>query len=92
MYGNSLQIIWYLKLLAYLIYSVIAFLALQNQVLRKPNGLAWVLFTDIASVQRAVDYYNSGQAVMYGTPFVISTIHVHILAAGSEENVKNKAM
>ena len=43
-------------------------------------------------MQRAVDYYNSGQAVTYGTPFVISTIHVHILAAGSEENVKNKAM
>lgn len=43
-------------------------------------------------MQRAVDYYNSGQAVMYGTPFVISTIRVHILAAGSEENVKNKAM
>lgn len=69
-----------------------SFLFFQDQILRKPNGLAWVLFTDFASVQRAVDYYNSGQAFMYGTPFVISTLNVDVMAdSGSEENAEAKA-
>jgi len=51
-----------------------------------------VLFTESASVQRALDYYNSGQAFMYGTPFVISTMNVDIMAdTGSEENTEAKA-
>lgn len=68
------------------------FLFIQDQILRKPNGLAWVLFTDSACVQRAVEYYNSGQAFMYGTPFVISTLDVDVMAdTGSEENSEAKA-
>ena len=69
-----------------------SFLFLQDQILRKPNGLAMVLFTDFASVQRVMDYYNSGQAFMYGTPFVISTLNVDIMAdSGSEQNAEAKA-
>ncbi|XP_078360294.1 uncharacterized protein LOC144644637 isoform X1 [Oculina patagonica] len=65
---------------------------LKDQILRKPNGLAWVLFTDTESVQRAVEYYNSGQAFMYGTPFVISSVTVDVTAdTGSEDNAEAKA-
>ena len=65
---------------------------IQDQILRKPNGLAWVLFTDTESVQRAVEYYNSGQAFMYGTPFVISLVNVDVTAdTDSEENALDKA-
>lgn len=65
---------------------------IQDQILRKPNGLAWVLFADSESVQRAVEYYNSGQAFMYGTPFVISTVNVDVMVdTGSEENAEAKA-
>jgi len=65
---------------------------LKDQILRKPNGLAWVLFTDTASVQRAVEYYNSGQAVMYGTPFVISSLNIDVISdPGIEENAEARA-
>lgn len=65
---------------------------IQDQILRKPNGLAWVLFADSESVQRAVEYYNSGQTFMYGTPFVISTVNVDVMVdTGSEENAEAKA-
>ena len=57
----------------------------QDQILRKPNGLAWVLFTDTASVQRAVEYYNSGHAFMYGTPFVICAVVVAVIVEGDTE-------
>ena len=64
----------------------------QDQILRKPNGLAWVLFADAESVQRAVEYYNSGQAFMYGTPFVISSVNVDVIAdTDMEENALAKA-
>lgn len=67
-------------------------LLIQDQILRKPNGLAWVLFTDTESVQRAVEYYNSGQAFMYGTPFVISSVTVDVMVnTGSEEKTEAKA-
>ena len=43
-------------------------------------------------MQRAVEYYNSGHAFMYGTPFVISTVNVDVVAeGGTEENVEAKA-
>lgn len=65
---------------------------LKDQILRKPNGLAWVLFTDAWSVQRAVEYYNSGQAFMYGTPFVIAPVNVDVIAdTDTEENALAKA-
>lgn len=64
----------------------------SDQILRKPNGLAWVLFTDAWSVQRAVEYYNSGQAFMYGTPFVIAPVNVDVIAdTDTEENALAKA-
>ena len=64
----------------------------QDQILRKPNGLAWVLFADAESVQRAVEYYNSGQAFMYGTPFVISSVNVDVIVdTDIEENALAKA-
>lgn len=64
----------------------------QDQILRKPNGLAWVLFADAESVQRAMEYYNSGQAFMYGTPFVISSVSVDVIAdTDMEENALAKA-
>ena len=59
----------------------------QDQILRKPNGLAWVLFTDTASVERAVECYYSGQAFMYGTPFVISAVVVDVIADGDTEEI-----
>ena len=72
--------------------TFLTLLLIQDQILRKPNGLAWVLFTDTESVQRAVEYYNSGQAFMYGTPFVISSVTVDIIAdTDSEEEAEARA-
>ena len=88
--GSQISLIYHITPCNSVIENMFSYL--QDQMLRKPNGLAWVLFTDTASVQRAVEYYNSGQAVMYGTPYVISTVNVDITAdAGAEKNAKTKA-
>ncbi|CAH1788691.1 unnamed protein product [Owenia fusiformis] len=49
---------------------------MKDPVLQKNNGLAWVLMADVDSVHRALDFFNTGQAVMFGQAFTISHLEV----------------
>ncbi|XP_072174367.1 uncharacterized protein [Diadema setosum] len=52
---------------------------MKDPVQRKPNGLAWVLMADQESVQKAMDFYHSGQALMFSQPYLISTVSLKLL-------------
>nr|XP_039251034.1 uncharacterized protein LOC120328572 [Styela clava] len=50
----------------------------KDPIMRKPTGAAWVLFENKMSMNNAINWYTSGYAQMYGTPFLISEIPVCI--------------
>ncbi|KAK2151612.1 hypothetical protein LSH36_357g02082 [Paralvinella palmiformis] len=52
---------------------------------QRNNGFAWALLADKISVDKAVQFYQSGQSIVLGTSFIISDIKVSIDDAASSE-------
>lgn len=50
----------------------------KDPIVRKPTGSAWVLLSDEESPLRAVRWFCTGEALMYGSPFIISQVTAHI--------------
>eukprot|EP00057_Strongylocentrotus_purpuratus_P035594 XP_800128.3 PREDICTED: uncharacterized protein LOC581313 [Strongylocentrotus purpuratus] len=51
---------------------------MKDLIQRKPNGYAWVLMADQESVKRAMDFYYSGQALMFSQPYIISPVSLKL--------------
>ncbi|XP_077996942.1 uncharacterized protein LOC144450225 [Glandiceps talaboti] len=63
----------------------------KDPVMRKPTGVAWLLMANKESVKSAVEWYHTGQAILYGQPFTISAVNVKVLESGDgdqEEKVR----
>ncbi|XP_070178677.1 uncharacterized protein [Littorina saxatilis] len=57
----------------------------KDPVTKNNTGCAWVLFSDEASVDRAMTFYHSGAAQVFGTAFTVSRIKVTIEESGSSD-------
>ncbi|XP_062588751.1 uncharacterized protein LOC134250409 isoform X1 [Saccostrea cucullata] len=51
---------------------------MKDPVTRSVNGVGWALMTDEESLQKAVDFYNSGEAKVFGQSFIISRVKVKV--------------
>ncbi|XP_064645883.1 uncharacterized protein LOC135499135 [Lineus longissimus] len=51
---------------------------MKDPVLHQNNGSAWVLMMDAASVEKAVDFYESGLAQIIGQPFNMCRVQVKV--------------
>ncbi|KAL5017295.1 hypothetical protein ScPMuIL_006884 [Solemya velum] len=58
---------------------------MKDPVTRQVNGSGWVLMNDKASVQKAQDFFFSGEAVIFGQPFMISPVCVCVDDEASTE-------
>ncbi|XP_033102299.1 uncharacterized protein LOC117105292 isoform X2 [Anneissia japonica] len=52
---------------------------MKDPILKKPNGLCWVLMSDADSVDKAVKLYESGEARLFNQPYMISRLNVAIV-------------
>ncbi len=53
-----------------------------DKALKTPNGFAWILFKEEASVGKSLKLYHEGHAAIYGSPFIISVVDADIQDAG----------
>ena len=53
-----------------------------DKALKTPNGFAWILFQEEASVAKSLKLYHEGHAAIYGSPFIISVVDADIQDAG----------
>ena len=53
-----------------------------DKALKTPNGFAWILFKEEASVAKSLKLYHEGHAAIYGSPFIISVVDADIQDAG----------
>ncbi|KAK3586423.1 hypothetical protein CHS0354_017066 [Potamilus streckersoni] len=51
---------------------------MKDPVTRSINGTGWLLLSNETSVQKAVDFFNSGEAKVFGQAFMISQIKVKV--------------
>lgn len=51
---------------------------MKDPVSRSVNGVGWTLMSDEESMQKAIDFYNSGEAKVFGQSFVISRVKVKV--------------
>ncbi|XP_052705898.1 uncharacterized protein LOC128181513 isoform X2 [Crassostrea angulata] len=51
---------------------------MKDPVSRSVNGVGWALMSDEESLQKAIDFYNSGEAKVFGQSFVISRVKVKV--------------
>ncbi|XP_071098335.1 uncharacterized protein [Haliotis cracherodii] len=58
--------------------SVEEVVLIKDPVTKSNTGVAWVLFSDGVSVDKAIDFYHQGEAKIFGQPFSISRICVKI--------------
>ncbi|KAK7476888.1 hypothetical protein BaRGS_00031891, partial [Batillaria attramentaria] len=58
---------------------------MKDPVTKNISGSAWILLSDETSVQRALDFYNRGEALVFGTPFSVARLKVTVEDAGSSE-------
>ncbi|KAJ8322200.1 hypothetical protein KUTeg_000671, partial [Tegillarca granosa] len=66
---------------------------LQDPVTRKINGVGWGLLMDQESVQKAVEFFRSGEAKVFGQAFMVSKVKVKVddeANAQSEENARKE--
>lgn len=58
---------------------------MKDPVTKNNSGSAWILLSDETSVQRAMDLYNRGEALVFGTPFSVARVKVTVEDAGSSQ-------
>ncbi|KAJ8321968.1 hypothetical protein KUTeg_000439, partial [Tegillarca granosa] len=66
---------------------------LQDPVTRKINGVGWGLLMDQESVEKAVEFFRSGEAKVFGQAFMVSKVKVKVddeANAQSEENARKE--
>ncbi|CAC5367795.1 unnamed protein product [Mytilus coruscus] len=51
---------------------------MKDPVTRSINGTGWVTMVDDQSVQKAIDFFHSGEAKVFGQPFKISKINIKV--------------
>ncbi|XP_063437505.1 uncharacterized protein LOC134718750 [Mytilus trossulus] len=51
---------------------------MKDPVTRSINGTGWVTMLDDQSIQKAIDFFNSGEAKVFGQPFKISKINIKV--------------
>nr|XP_022345878.1 uncharacterized protein LOC111138293 [Crassostrea virginica]XP_022345879.1 uncharacterized protein LOC111138293 [Crassostrea virginica] len=51
---------------------------MKDPVTRGVNGVGWALMSDEQSIQKALDFYDSGEAKVFGQSFVMSRVKVKV--------------
>ncbi|XP_038058447.1 uncharacterized protein LOC119729776 [Patiria miniata] len=64
---------------------------MKDFIVRQPNGIAWVLMADDSSVQKALEFFHEGKALMFSQPYVISQVKLSVIASDSEGEDLTKA-
>ncbi|XP_022106498.1 uncharacterized protein LOC110987760 [Acanthaster planci] len=64
---------------------------MKDFILRKPNGIAWVLMADNLSVYKALEFFHEGKALMFSQPYMISAIMLTVVVGGVSEEDATKA-
>ncbi|XP_025083542.1 uncharacterized protein LOC112557745 isoform X2 [Pomacea canaliculata] len=54
----------------------------KDPVTRNNSGTGWILFSDAESLKKAVDFCNSGQAQVFGTPFSAAQLKITLKDKG----------
>ena len=58
--------------------SVDEVVLLTDMVTKNNTGFAWVLMSDLASADKAVEYTNNGEAIVFGQTFVMSRLNINV--------------
>ncbi|XP_045210363.2 uncharacterized protein LOC123561819 [Mercenaria mercenaria] len=64
---------------------------MKDPVTRSINGVGWVVMSDQESVTKAIDYFNSGEAKLFGQAFMMSEVKVQVDNDASAE-IEQKAV
>ncbi|KAL4228631.1 hypothetical protein ACF0H5_011679 [Mactra antiquata] len=58
---------------------------MKDPVTRGNNGVGWAVMSDQESVKKAIDYFNSGEAKIFGQAIMISEVKIKVDNEASEE-------
>ncbi|ESP02588.1 hypothetical protein LOTGIDRAFT_171908 [Lottia gigantea] len=58
---------------------------MKDPVSRNNSGIGWVLMSDAKSVEKAIQFFQQGEAKIFGQPFLISRIQVKLHDSASLE-------